>query len=35
MELVITFGGREISTQLYIKMDAADQLIYLKGFVDY
>ena len=31
MELVITFGKKEISTQVYIKMDAADQLFLSEG----
>ena len=31
MELVITFGEKEISTQVYIKVDAADQLLLSEG----
>ena len=31
MELVITFGEKEISIQVYIKIDAADQLLLSEG----
>ena len=31
MELVLTFGEKEISTQVYIKVDAADQLLLSEG----
>ena len=31
MELVITFGEKEISTQVYIKVDTADQLLLSEG----
>ena len=31
MELVITFGEKEISMQVYIKVDAADQLLLSEG----
>ena len=31
MELVITFGEKEILTQIHIKMDAADQLLLSEG----
>ena len=31
MELVITFGEKEISTQVYMKVDAADQLLLSEG----
>jgi len=31
MELTITFGDKEMSTQVYIKLDAADQLLLSEG----
>ena len=31
MEMVITFGGKEISTQVYIKVNAANQLLLSEG----
>ena len=31
MELVLTFGEKEISTKVYINLDTADQLLLLEG----
>jgi len=31
MELTITFGDKEMSTQVYIKLDAADQSLLSEG----